>query len=135
MTRDSAKDDRALNERIAVEVMQLDEVENVSGVLYFHNVEMDRTSETGGRWRSPVPNYAGEFAAAMQVVEKMRERGFDVCMRHSEWTDGKRRWLVEFDAGGVGYDATYRNADGDSLPRAICLAAINALEENNGVQV
>jgi hypothetical protein len=73
--KETTKDDRELDARIAVEVMQLDEVENVSGVLYYHNIEMDRTSETGGRWRSPVPRYSTDIASAMLMEDRIAELG------------------------------------------------------------
>jgi hypothetical protein len=69
------------------------------------------------------PDYSGEIAAAFLVVEKMRASGWafvDIAC------DLEGRWSVVFwrryhRAGGVGRAAA-------TLPHAICLAALAALE-------
>lgn len=73
------------------------------------------------KW-ADVPPYSSAIHRAFDVVEAMRERGFDEVDIRS-WHGG---WLVTFwDGtldGGIG-----ENDDALSLPRAIVIAALRAL--------
>lgn len=60
--------------------------------------------------------------AAMEVVEKVRERGYQVSIR--SW-EGAVPWSVKF----ILYTSREEvEEDGDSLPEAICRAALAAIE-------
>lgn len=63
-----------------------------------------------------VPDYPTDISAAMEVVEKMRERGQYVVIN----ADGKQNWIVWFRDNDLSFH-------GESLPRAICEAALAAL--------
>jgi hypothetical protein len=64
-----------------------------------------------------LPHYSTDISAAMEVVEKMREREFLPCL----WA--AQMWIVEFWEG----EKLVSGDSGDSLPRAICLAALKAI--------
>lgn len=66
-----------------------------------------------GRDYTLVPRYSTEIESAMEVVEKMRERGEYVVIT----AGGKQNWTVWFQDN----DEAFHH---ESLPRAICLAAI-----------
>lgn len=70
-------------------------------------------------WPGP-PEYSTKIADAMEVVEKMRERGFFPQL----WA--AQVWNVEFWSD----EKFIASANEDSLSRAICLAALAAI---NGV--
>lgn len=79
----------------------------------------------GSAWYAPngcsveiyqIPRYSFDIAAAMEVVEKMRERGYGVCMADNM---GVAPWNVDI----VGTVGVYEGCS-DSLPEAICLAAL-----------
>lgn len=65
-----------------------------------------------------------DIAAAWQVVEKLRERGWE---RLGLYTDRAHARATFRQLGGSGVV----QADGTSVPHAICLAALNAMEEAN----
>jgi hypothetical protein len=67
------------------------------------------------------PHYSESIEAAMQVVEKMREQGWSFACTLYE---GKLPY-ASFCKGTV---ATSRNAEADSLPEAICRAALSAVD-------
>lgn len=73
-----------------------------------------------GYGSNDLARYSESIEAAMQVVEKMRERG------HSVQINGFRRWGVTF---VLESDAapTVRPCGGPSLPLAICRAALAVL--------
>jgi len=66
------------------------------------------------------PRYPTDIAAAMEVVEKMRER-FAVDI---ESRDSPKGWTVTFWADGDIQGESRR----EELPDAICLAALEAIE-------
>lgn len=70
------------------------------------------------------PRYSTDISAAMQVVEKMRERNYLVGIGNS-FGDPQGQWEVVFFAEGVTPD----RADNISLPRAICEAALAAISQ------
>lgn len=117
---------RELDAEVAERVMKFEEVERVSGTFYYHNVKMDLESETGGRWRSPVPAFSTSIAAALEVVEKMLGAFTFDCGSYNG-----RTWQATFhsvekiirrEAGSA------TNEIARSLPEAICLAALAALK-------
>lgn len=71
-----------------------------------------------------LPAYEVEMGAAWRVVEFMRERGWGVEMRELDLEEGG--WICEFEQ-----DEAYLSSDMDSMPMAICKAAIAALEAAN----
>src|SRR5688500_14998111 len=73
----------------------------------------------------PVPYFSESIEAAMQIVEKMREQGWSFACTLYE---GKLPY-ASFCKGTV---KSSRNAEADSLPTAICLAALAAIEGTNG---
>jgi hypothetical protein len=68
-----------------------------------------------------VPEYSESIEAAMQVVERMREQG---------WSFACTLYAGQFPYASFckGTVATSRHAEADSLPVAICLAALAAVE-------
>lgn len=73
-----------------------------------------------GEWRyGPYKEYSEDIAAAWEVVEKMQEK-------HSFSLNSKRGWAhASFMGGDLGKVVM---AQGDSVPHAICLAALKAVE-------
>jgi hypothetical protein len=69
-----------------------------------------------------VPFYSTNFSAAMEVVEKMREQGWSFACTLYE---GKPPY-ASFCKRTV---ASSRNAEAESLPRAICEAALKAMTQ------
>lgn len=66
--------------------------------------------------------FSSDIGLAMRVVEKMREHGHQVVMR--SW-EGAVPWSVKF----ISYTSKDEfEEDGDSLPEAICRAALYAME-------
>lgn len=65
-----------------------------------------------------------DIAAAFQVVEKMRERGLTVVI---DGTPGGF-WCCEFSIFG---SETFHTGRADSLPLAICLASLAAIESES----
>lgn len=75
--------------------------------------------------RYAMPSYSTDIAAAMQVVEKMQERGFRIFIRDYE---GVITWEVKFaSVKGPSYEAS-----GNDLPEAICRAALQAIDSLPG---
>jgi hypothetical protein len=68
-------------------------------------------------WPTP-PNYSGEMFAAMRVIDKMRERGFDFTLRNYG------TYTMQFERRDL---SGSWSRDGDTAPLAICLAALAAL--------
>jgi hypothetical protein len=120
---------RELDAAIAERVMGFEEVESYGQVVRYHNKERDL--EYGGRWSSVVPNYSTEMDAAMQVVEKMREKGFRweassprgtgwqiCCFPADDAPDGYRKFKAMFPEGvcraalaAVAHDKSEREAE------------------------
>lgn len=68
----------------------------------------------------PLPPYSTNIGAAWLVVEKMRERGFEMYLESDHGMPG--RFYCSFhDSDGC------KSGMGDSAPEAICLAALSAL--------
>lgn len=69
-----------------------------------------------------VPRYSSSVEAAMQVVQKMDEQKW--CVWIISQSRKGPKWAVSFEAK----DSDEGNAAGDSLPEAICRAALSAIE-------
>lgn len=68
------------------------------------------------------PHYSTLINAAMQIVEKVREQGFGVTLKTKQ-----SFWRVEiYPEPDNGHDGL--NVENDSLSRAICEAALMAIE-------
>jgi hypothetical protein len=71
---------------------------------------------------TPVPHYSSSIADAWLVVEKVRALGMPLML----WeTDG--RWFAAFVYHG------YRGYDAETVPLAICKAALAAIEEHAAI--
>lgn len=81
----------------------------------------ESNSITKEKWRPST-----DIAAAMRVVEKMRERGISFEASYTKWSDGNWRWGVEFQSDDHTQDG---NHYGTSLPESICRAALKATSE------
>ena len=68
------------------------------------------------------PPYSSDISAAFQVVERMRELGWEYCSQYGAWTDSKWRWYAAFKS-----DGEERGAEDELLPLAICRAALQAV--------
>jgi Phage ABA sandwich domain len=87
----------------------------------------------GGYRRNPRP-FASDISAAFQVIERMRESGFDIELTADIGNDDAWRCLLTGHSvpnplanGGCGDAGEHYYAHTDrSLPRAICLAALAA---------
>lgn len=66
-----------------------------------------------------MPRYTSDISDAFQVVEKMREKGFGIQIVSTRI--GLTGYRVEF-----GFNAGFE-AEADTLPEAICLAALTAI--------
>lgn len=75
----------------------------------------------GGPVRLTVPHYSTNISAAMKAVEKMRADGWSFACTLYE---GK----LPYASFCKGTAASSRNAEADSLPEAICKAALSAIE-------
>lgn len=114
---------RELDAVIASALMGLDEVEFIGERLQFHNPILDK--ELGGNWRSPVPCYSTNIFAAMEVVEKIRTFGKRTTFTNTTGKPkGPAHWFVEIDDGNCASEVV---ADADTLPEAICRAALAAI--------
>lgn len=69
--------------------------------------------------------FCGNMNDAMRVVEKMRERGYEICIAATT----KTHWQVDLTlfTDGVNYPSNRWQRFDESLPRAICEAALAAL--------
>lgn len=68
------------------------------------------------------PCYSSDIAAAWQVVEELRRRGWSVFVVVQPWVTSSPVWSVDV----VNRDDSYR-AYADSAPEAICRAALRAV--------
>lgn len=98
-----------IDARIAEEVMGRKTVYAI-GELVFD----DSPSPVGER----VPAYSTDMNAAMEVVEKMRERGFDFGLQVDV------TWWAIFTSEEINYGGT----KGQTPALAICLAALEAVK-------
>jgi hypothetical protein len=82
------------------------------------------SAEIGSAWGKigGCPNYSGEIRLAFEVVEKMRERGWSFACTLYE---GRLPYASFCKMTAV----SSRNAEAESLPEAICLAALEAVKE------
>ena len=117
---------RELDALIAEKVMGLSEVEFVGERLQYLNDAM--SVELGGRWSSPVEHYSSSIAAAFSVVEKMREKGWTFTATNDFEVTEYLPWQAEFHRR-VGRAVENHPCEADFLPEAICLAALQAVEE------
>lgn len=113
-----AMTDQELNEAVAVKVMGWRRVERDSTVL--GSVAYQKPGESFARWPTSLPSFATDISAAMEVVEKMR-------MGELEWSlnSANGRWSAELWRGQM---VEIASGIHESLPRAICLAALAAVE-------
>jgi len=70
-------------------------------------------------WLDLVPHYSTDIAAAFEVVEVMRERGFRYVIDHASQGDAYVVFGHADTRSGKAWDA--------SVPTGICLAALKAL--------
>lgn len=78
-----------------------------------------------GAFDKSIPHYSTDIAAAWEVVEKLYERG--LCVGVSTLHE----WKTKCECSVYYADMAQRmvaNADADTAPHAICLAALKALE-------
>lgn len=76
----------------------------------------------GGAGRLPIPHYSTDISSAMQVVEKMLNEGFEFDLM-TETKDDKTRVVM-----CMAPNSDQFWASNTSLPRAICEAALAAIE-------
>jgi hypothetical protein len=86
-----------------------------------------------GAWKR-YPPYSSDISAAMQVVERMAGLGWQIEVTnphklHEPLTDNVRVWYVRF--VNDENDLNSWSDERDSLPEAICRAAIEALEDQH----
>jgi len=127
--------------------LECEVAKRVFGFRWFHcaganGVERDQfmSPETAETWRrlnwtlaevdgpqddqfnddTAAPKYSKSIEAAMQVVEKMREQGWSFACT---WYEGK----LPYASFCKGTAKSSRNAEANSLPEAICRAALAAI--------
>jgi len=109
-------------------------LQNRDGFPMLHNDPGPVYLDKNGKLVEPVPFYSTDIAAAWQVVEKMGEDGWGIRIQGpNSYTDEglgpqESEWLAHFgrqDDSRYGYSQGCR-FEKDSLPRAICLAALQA---------
>lgn len=101
-----------------------------------NNVEYGKDPEHGWihghSWQclAIVPEHSTSVAAAWEVVEKMRERGWQLHLQgpHGGWRARFVWWGETIPVVGA-RPRIDPHADADTAPLAICLAAIQAVEE------
>lgn len=76
------------------------------------------------------PPYSTDIAAAWQVVEKMREKGFRYF--HQEYTDGLYCVFVRYGSTIDDTPFTISQWDANRTPEAICKASLLCVMEVNG---
>lgn len=74
-------------------------------------------------WRA-LPKYSSDIAAAFQVVERVKELGFEVFEVHNHCPDAP--WCALFCSEKIN-EANLYEGQGDTAPEAICRAALCAL--------
>jgi hypothetical protein len=98
---------------------------HIAGHSYFHPIKSPHISNWSGMWE--LPRYSESIEAAMQVVEKMRERSvwFEIYLFIT------RPIVVEvLDENGTTARAEVSTVG--ELPLAICRAALAAIEVESG---
>lgn len=73
----------------------------------------------------PAPRYASDPAAMMQVIEKMRDNGWTVSM--TVYPAGSKFLVIVTAQHPSKSSLDLICKDADTLPRAVCLAALKAL--------
>lgn len=111
--------DDELNAAIWVEVMGWLAPDEEDGTTWARDIKGHWFEEVDGPWK-----FATDIAAAFEVVERMRSAHWDDVVLEAS-TDG---WRVSF-TGLFGVDNRFF---ADSLPRAICEAALAAVREAGG---
>lgn len=78
-----------------------------------------------------VPQYSKHIAAAWMVVEKLNESGFGYCIEKSPVVEGTTAWFVPKQILPEGHvcteDIVHISHTSNSVPHAICLAALKAV--------
>ena len=98
--------------------------EGTIGAVRFHN-------KKNGLEALSVTSYTSRIPAAIEVLDMMNERGYRYRIEISDdsWNDGWQRvWLNK--EGGAMWDAEVGGPIETSLPKAICLAALIAVEND-----
>lgn len=78
---------------------------------------------TTGKVPSELPRYSSDIKDAMGVLERVCEDGFIVLMRRVN------QWYVEFSPRTINPERNFGRAQHESLPRAICLAALETVKQ------
>lgn len=74
-----------------------------------------------------IPPYSTDIASAWEVVERMgRWHGFDFIVRTTGGLYGKKEWEAGWYEDGFEGPESRAVADADTVPMAICLAALAA---------
>jgi hypothetical protein len=71
-------------------------------------------------------DYSVNISAAWQVVEKMREKGFNYCVSYAENAETMRRHKVQFYPCNPPLKVTHAGF-AETAPMAICIAALKAV--------
>lgn len=88
----------------------------------------EATWDHEGPWRPVPPSYSSRIEDAFQVVEAMRAKGYGVLL-HAVATGTWDATVTRFDRAIV---AAQHSRSDTSLPLAICLAALAALDADKG---
>jgi hypothetical protein len=107
---------RALDALVAEKVMGWSEIVDGWGLRPIEQRQHGRESI-----KERVPLYSLNIASAMEVVERMRKQGWSFACTLYE---GK----LPYASFCRGTAASSKNAEADSLPEAICRAALAAIE-------
>lgn len=84
----------------------------------------------GERYYALLPRFSTDIAAAWEVVDAMRQRGFAFKMFRADSTDDSAKtWAAFAPSGSDIVDETYAEAPDDTAPLAICRAALAAVGE------
>lgn len=129
LTAPPVHDHYAVERRVAVEIMGLPDIpwnENTR-CPYGHEMRYcglrSRCCDCQEWYYHPYKDYRYDMNDAMEVVDKMREQGWSFACTLYE---GK----LPYASFCKGTAASSRNAEASTLPEAICLAALRAVESN-----
>ena len=101
--------------------------ENSSGSPFCSICKVAGSWRDGDLFSEPcIQHYSTDIADAWQVVEKLREQGFNFGIQHPCRRHGGQAFVYFHRYGGstIGHQST---ALADTGPRAICLAALKAV--------
>lgn len=87
----------------------------------FGNQIWDSPSQ-GAYLEDAIPNYSTDIASAWEVVEKMKEEGFQFVIGTSELFGKPVRYFVEFKKEGTAF--SHNRVYTDTVPLAVCRAAM-----------